>query len=298
MINSFKKKPLLDGKRFNKRLSEDNKDRHQNETRMSDNFESEEDRESRQYTNFSMFSTAATQDETVSKKDMIQFERSDSVSISKKKIFQNSVQKVIKLQALVHRLKSFNCKLVKATLIEMVPLINNPETAVILKDAGLCTLLLDLLKFDPLSHWSIVGLSLQALLSVVSIPECAITVTQLPNFPSTIEGFLKSDKALTQIIAGRIVYHCFVQPIQHEWIVLQDRHMLGLLFKAMELPFRDMQFRLLGLLEDLTYHCENTLVLCMYAASVEIDFIRLIVDVLLSEAHADTRCVWRGIMHH
>jgi hypothetical protein len=149
--------------------------------------------------------------------------------------------------------------------------------------------LLDLLKFDPLSHWSIVGLSLQALLSVVSIPECALTVITLPTFSSTIETFLKSDKPLTQKIAGRIVHRCFIQPIQHEWIVLHDKNMLNLLFKAMELPYKDVQIILLNLLEDLTYHCDNTLQLCAYAESVEVDFIHIIVDIVLAEGNNDIR---------
>jgi hypothetical protein len=297
MINTFKKTPLLDAKRLNTSREKDkekDKDKHHYSSYDTyDRFESDMGRDSRGYTTYSMYSAIdemeSIENTSGRKSDNINFERSESVAISKKKIFQNSVQKVIELQALVQKLKSFNSKVVKATLIEMVPLINNPETAVVLKEAGLCTLLLELLKFDPLSHWSIVGLSLQALLSIVSIPECALAVITLPNFPSTIETFLKSDKAMTQIIAGRIVHRCFVQPIQHEWIVVQDRNMLKLLFKAMELPYKDIQISLLNLLEDLTYHCDNTLKLCIYAESIEVDFIFVIVGIIIAEDNADMR---------
>jgi hypothetical protein len=294
MINTFKLNPTLDPKKKtqNKHQHHHEQD-HEQEGRFTaelDNFESEEERESREYTNFSMYNTDDHGME-VRKSDMKLYERSESVVSSQKKVFQHSVHKVMKLQALIQKLKSFNSQLVKATLIEMVPLINSPETAVILKDAGLCPLLLELLKFDPLSHWSIVGLSLQALLSIVSVPECALTVISLPNFSSTIETFLKSDKALTQIIAGRIVHRCFVQPIQNEWVVLHDKNLLNLLFKAIELPYKDVQMSLLGLLEDLTYHCDNTLQLCTFAESIEIDFIQLIVDIILAEGNHDIRCV-------
>mmetsp|Transcript_26182 Transcript_26182/g.44145 ORF Transcript_26182/g.44145 Transcript_26182/m.44145 type:complete len:466 (-) Transcript_26182:67-1464(-) len=291
MINKFKKNPLDGGgKRPPNRQTIESKNQHESHD-ADTSFESDDDRESREYTIFSMYSTYnnSADESLVMRNSDINYERSESMAQSKKKVFQNSVHKVIQLQALVQKLKSFNSKVVKATLIQMVPLINNPETAVVLKEAGLCTLLLDLLKFDPLSHWSIVGLSLQALLSVVSIPECALAVISLPNFPSTIESFLKSDKALTQIIAGRIVHCCFVQPIQHEWRVVQDRNMLSLLFKAMELPYKDVQISLLNVLEDLTYHCDNTLQLCVYGESIEVDFLQLIAGLIISEENAEMR---------
>lgn len=290
MINTFKKKPTLEGKRGN-RHPHDHQHEHQHTVIDEGNqsLESEEDRESRQYTSFSIYNGADDVGFDGQHNDMIQFERSDSSTKSKKEKFQHSVQKMIKLQALVQKLKSFNSKLVKATLIEMVPLINNPETAVVLKEAGLCDILLDLLKFDPLSHWSIVGLSLQVLLSVVSVPECALAVMTLPTFSQTIETFLRSDTALTQRIAGNIVQRCFAQPLQQEWIVLRDKNMLGLLFKAMELPYKDVQINLLNLLEELTYHCDNTLQLCAYGESVEVDFIQMIVGIVLTEGNTDIR---------
>lgn len=253
-----------------------------------DNSETEEERETREYTSFSVYSPDEI-DSNTRKNDMLNYKRSESAALTKKNAFQHTVRKLIKLQSLVSKLKSFNSKLVKATLIEIVPLINSPDTAIVLKEAGICPILLDLLKFDPLTHWIIVGLSLQSLLSIVSIPECSIAVIALPSFPSTIEIFLKSEKPLTQKIAAGIVHHCFVQPIQNEWMVLRDKNMLGLLFKALELPYKDVQIKFLSLLEDLTYHCENTLHLCLFAETIEIDFIHFIVDLILMEGNTDMR---------
>ena len=263
-----------------------------NEEQKMDFSDSQNDSEAemgREYTSFSIYSSPSEIDETARMSDMRQYKRTESNILSKKHLFQHSVERVIRIRALIQKLKSFNSVLVKKTLIELVPLINNPETAIVLKAAGLCPVLLDLLKFDPLTHWSIVGLSLQAILSIVSVPECALTVLSLPTFAPTIESYVKSEKSLTQKIAARIIHCCFIQPIQHEWTVVHDDSMLGLLFKAMDLPYKDIHFKFLSLLEDLTYHCENTLQLCIFAEKYEMDFIHMIVDTILSESSGELR---------
>lgn len=281
--NAFKKNPALSasGVRPTQQHSRHSHSSVRHESDCADFRISESEERERGYTVYPMYSSP---EEVIDdRKSEIVFERSYSNVESNKSLFKQSVFKVMELQALVQKLKSFNSTLVKETLLQMIPLINSPETAVLLKDAGLCPLLFDLLKFDPLNHWKIVGLTLQVVLSVVSVPECAIAVVMLPNFYSTMESFLKSDRVITQTIAGRIVQHCFVQPIGEEWIVMKENNMLLLLFKAMELPYKDIQISLLKILEDLTYHCANTLRLCTFAESIDSDFITMILDAILSE---------------
>lgn len=192
--------------------------------------------------------------------------------------FRNAVVRVIHLLRTVQLLRSRNGQLVKVSLLKIMNLLQAPQNAGIMNDVGAIQALLDLLNLDLTSHWQIVGMALHGIKLLSLSPECSLTLTTQPNFCSSMDELLRSDTVLTQKLAGEIVHHCFVQPIPQETRVVNDDEMISLLFKALNLPYADIQLKLLRLVEDLTYHCANTSRLCSYSDGNGSSIVQLVVE--------------------
>lgn len=178
--------------------------------------------------------------------------------------FRKAVRSVMSLLRVVNLLRSRNSQLVKISLLRLMNLLQAPQNAGIMNDIGACQALLELLNLDLAHHWQIVGLAMHGIKLLSLSSECSLTFCSQESFCPLIEKSLRSDTAVTQKLAGDIVHHCFVQPLQHETDVINDDSMLSLLFKTLRLPYPEIQIKLLKLIEELTYHCANTSRLCSH----------------------------------
>jgi hypothetical protein len=178
---------------------------------------------------------------------------------------RKAVRSVMSLLRLVNQLRSRNSHLVKISLLRLMNLLQAPQNAGIMNDVGACRALLELLNLDLAHHWQIVGLAMHGIKLLALSPECSLAFCSQESFCPLIEKSLRSDTAVTQKLAGDIVHRCFVQPLQHETTIVNDDGMMGLLFKALRLPYPEIQVKLLRLIEDLTYHCANTSRLCSHS---------------------------------
>jgi hypothetical protein len=201
--------------------------------------------------------------------------------------FFRAVKSVIALLRIVALLRSRNSHLVKISLLKIMNLVQAPLNAGIMNDVGVCKALIELLNLDPLNHWQIVSLSLYGLRLLALSSECSLTITADSGFAPTIEGYLKSDRELSQKLSAEIIIRCFQQPIQNEEAIFHKPEMISLLFKCLSLPYMDVQLAVLRLVEDVTYHCPHTASICSSLEKFDINLLELLTDVLTSSMDED-----------
>lgn len=194
-------------------------------------------------------------------------------------IFQKAVRSVISLLRQLAKLRSRNSHIVKVSLMKFMNLVQAPQNAGIMNDIGVCEVLIDLLNLDPLNHFQIVGMALHGLKLLALSSECSLKIASNKQFLAIIENFLRSDNSLTQRLAAEIICRCFIQPIHSEHLVMSNNTLLLLLLKCLSLPYRDIQIRVLSILESLTYHCENTAIITKtFESNPQTEFLQGLVD--------------------
>jgi hypothetical protein len=199
--------------------------------------------------------------------------------------FQKAVKSVISLLRLISLLRSRNRQLVKLSLMKIMNLVQAPQNAGIMNDIGLCEALIDLLDLDPLNHFQIVGMALHGLKLLSLSSQCSLRIASNAHFLRNVDAFLRSYSSITQRLSADIICRCFLQPIQHEELIVKNQSMLNLFLRCLFLPHRDIQIRVLSTLESLTYHCDHTSMILSQSLqmnNLETEFFQQLIDIILS----------------
>jgi hypothetical protein len=190
------------------------------------------------------------------------------------------------LTNLISSLKSRNSQIVKASLLEIVGLVEAPQYAEILNNLGGCETLIELLDLDPLNHFQIVGMALHGLKLLALSSPCSLTMASNSRFLSMIENFIRANSSsITQQLASDIICRCFLQPIQSEHLVINNTPLVMLFLRCLYSPHRDIQIRILTILESLTYHCDNTKTLLVTSLGLNLessgDLLQQLIDLMV-----------------